>query len=268
MSLSIVLKIAFAPHGEHPRNAVGADFWDGLLDFNTARKYPAPVAWTHTSTALCNKHGIKHPSHLRAEQSRLGCPVVEGLRCRKCNVEVFVKPLCFPSRLAFETFLCQQLYADCFCESCRAVHAAEQAKQSADEKAAKEVKRAKLRERYGAQYVKDCPSCPDGVLYFRQGQYPGSVFIACSSYLQGCRHREPMPKPTPPPDMEVIARAKLELEQARKCPKCDAALTMRNGPRGPFVGCTGYARGCRYSENIPTPSTSSVDEDVLIGRFE
>lgn len=34
----------------------------------------------------------------------------------------------------------------------------------------------------------------------------------------------------------------------KKCPRCQRNLTLRNGSRGPFWGCTGYP-ACKYTEN-------------------
>jgi DNA topoisomerase-1 len=47
--------------------------------------------------------------------------------------------------------------------------------------------------------------------------------------------RAPRPKPTP---------------TDRTCPDCGAALVIRNGRRGPFLGCSKYPT-CRHTEDVP-----------------
>jgi ssDNA-binding Zn-finger/Zn-ribbon topoisomerase 1 len=127
--------------------------------------------------------------------------------------------------------------------------------------------RERLRTRYGNRYLKDCPSCSDGILFFKNGRYPGSLFIACSNFPR-CVHREAMPKPAPVPDAVAIQRAKNELAAAPKCPKCGAALHRIEGKHGPFIGCTGYSQGCKYTEHIPiAPPPVTADEEI-VGRFE
>jgi ssDNA-binding Zn-finger/Zn-ribbon topoisomerase 1 len=128
--------------------------------------------------------------------------------------------------------------------------------------------RERLRTRYGHRYLKDCPSCSDGILFFKNGPYPGSMFIACSNYPR-CEHREAMPKPVPVPDAATVQKTKEELAAAPKCPKCGAALRRIEGKYGPFIGCSGFSRGCKYTEHIPiAPPPVISDGEELVGRFE
>lgn len=127
-----------------------------------------------------------------------------------------------------------------------------------------EERREKLRKKYGTQYVKDCPAC-SGVLYFRKGRYVGSIFIACSGFTAGCKHREPMLAAVPAPALADIERLKVEMATAPDCPQCGSRLRTVRGKNGPFLGCTKYP-ACHFTQNLPAPPV--VVEDELVGRFE
>jgi len=44
----------------------------------------------------------------------------------------------------------------------------------------------------------------------------------------------------------------------RKCPECGKTLVKRKGPRGSFVGCSGYPK-CRYTESAEKPDAASAE---------
>jgi DNA topoisomerase-1 len=41
-------------------------------------------------------------------------------------------------------------------------------------------------------------------------------------------------------------------KEGQPCPQCgEGTLAVKNGKFGPFLGCSRYAQGCRYTENLP-----------------
>jgi ssDNA-binding Zn-finger/Zn-ribbon topoisomerase 1 len=217
--------------------------------------------------ALRAHYGIKSAYALRLAQEALGHPELQcPPPCRDCGVDVHLDIPPFRSRVAFSHFI-TAAWLNARCSSCSAKRAAEQAEAESSRLEALEAERQKLRVRFGAQYVRDCPDC-SGVLYFRKGRHAGSMFIACSSW-PSCQHREPVvaSAAVPPPDLAEIERAKAAMAAAPKCPKCGAVLRLINGSRGPFIGCTAYPR-CRYTESIPCAPPVVAGEDEIMGRFE
>jgi ssDNA-binding Zn-finger/Zn-ribbon topoisomerase 1 len=270
------MNITFAANAEsNPLNAMAADFWAGEVTLQRAYgdRWTATVKFSHTQALLCARYGFNIPHALRLAQQSAGYPVLPTPFCRDCNLELVLKPQPFPSRQAFIDFA-QQTWANAFCGTCDAKRNEEQARirhereqqrleQDAQRKQAMTAKREKLRERFGEQYLKDCPSC-FGVLYLRKGRYVGSMFIACSSYPD-CRHREPMLAPVPAPDLAEIHKVKAELANARPCPKCESGrLRQVKGAYGLFVGCTAYPV-CKFTESVPQPAPA---DEKVIGIFE
>lgn len=48
-----------------------------------------------------------------------------------------------------------------------------------------------------------------------------------------------------------------------KCPRCGGQLVTKNGPKGPFIGCTNYrSQGCKFTSPIPAPAQEPDEEDV------
>ena len=118
----------------------------------------------------------------------------------------------------------------------------------------------------------DCPDC-GAKLTVRQG--PRGPFLGCSKYPK-CRHAEDVPPdfvmPEAPaeaaPDADAAGEtaggeapaAPARRAPARKksvkiltdidCPDCGAKLAVRQGPRGPFLGCSKYPK-CRHAEDVP-----------------
>jgi ssDNA-binding Zn-finger/Zn-ribbon topoisomerase 1 len=268
--------ITFRASGEQSQMAT--DFWAGSLSFgltyvNGARR--VTCAWEFGQAALCTKYEFKNLPALRKAQALLGHPELPDPLCRDCAVEVLVSWRPFSSRQDFIDFV-DKFWANARCKPCAEKQAIEQARimheraqrrleEEKQRKADSAARREKLKARYGAQYVKDCPEC-EGVLYLRAGRYHGSIFIACSGF-PSCKHREPMLAPVPRPSLEVIEKAKAEIASASPCPKCGSGTLRRvNGIHGPFIGCNAYPN-CRYTESIPCAPPSATNEE-LVGRFE
>jgi len=70
------------------------------------------------------------------------------------------------------------------------------------------------------------------------------AFLGCSAYPE-CKNTEPIPD-----GIAVIAPPKPEPKDAEfACPKCGKPLLIRSGPRGEFVGCSGFPK-CRTTMNL------------------
>jgi DNA topoisomerase-1 len=99
-----------------------------------------------------------------------------------------------------------------------------------------------------------CPECGNAltVRTGRRGQ-----FVGCSGYPE-CRYTRPLDAK---PDEERPARKPAEAT-GEKCPKCGAALVIRTGRRGKFVGCSAFPK-CRHTaplEGDEAPAEEKVDE--------
>jgi ssDNA-binding Zn-finger/Zn-ribbon topoisomerase 1 len=259
--------ITFIPvDSENPASEIARDFWAGEVTVEPPtyhHGFRTTVTFKFTQKLLCEKHGIEHPHKLRETISPLGFPVLPNPYCRSCGFEFDVSPCRFDSRAEFTDYV--DRWANANCQECSkkiALQRAEEDRVRGEIEAANaqrrqeelEAHKEKLRAKYGSRYVEDCPSCGSGVLYFRQGKYPGSVFIGCSSWPR-CEYRRSNAAPLPPQPVEEIQKLKAILADAPKCPRCGAPLTQRQGKYGPFIGCTAFPH-CTYSDNIITPSAS------------
>lgn len=252
----------------NPLTAMAAEFWEGTATF-TRYTWTRPyitIEYKHSQKALCLKYGFKNNVALRRAQEELGHPELPTQPCCDCGGELTWEPRWFSVSSRDEFADIAREWANAHCLNCADVRKAKREQAVAAKKAEQEANRDRLRKRYGAQYVKDCPAC-DGVLYLRAGRHHGSVFIACSGYYEGCTHREPMLSPVPAPSATEIERVKAEMAAAVPCPKCSLGkLRTVNGAHGPFLGCTKFP-ACRFTQNIPAPlHVPSGDE--LVGRFE
>jgi ssDNA-binding Zn-finger/Zn-ribbon topoisomerase 1 len=246
----------------NPLTPLAADFWHGKV--SVVRNSYFQVIYTHSQKALGLKYGMKPPALQRTQRS-LGHPALPSPLCCDCGRETMMtlRWSACGSRAAFEQDV--RAWTTALCESC-VVRKAEKEKQAkADRMAAEIADRERLRKKYGAQYLKDCPAC-SGVLYLRKGRNVGSMFVACSSW-PACSHKEPMLPRLPAPALAEIERVKAEIAAAVPCPKCGAGkLRTVNGAHGPFLGCTKYPT-CRFTQNIPAPPVNPTS-DELVGRFE
>lgn len=101
----------------------------------------------------------------------------------------------------------------------------------------------------------DCPTCKSPMAVKRG---PRGPFLGCTAYPK-CRKTMPMtdeireklgvPKPAPKKEMP-------EIEITETCPKCNGPMKLRQGPRGFFLGCTGYPK-CRGVREAPASLTST-----------
>jgi DNA topoisomerase-1 len=89
----------------------------------------------------------------------------------------------------------------------------------------------------------DCEKCGSAMVVKRG---PRGPFLGCSGYPK-CKSTKPIPAEMkeklkelmPPP----AARKKLpKVEVSETCPECGAAMEVRSGRKGPFLGCTQYAK--------------------------
>jgi DNA topoisomerase-1 len=99
-----------------------------------------------------------------------------------------------------------------------------------------------------------CPECGNAltVRTGRRGQ-----FVGCSGYPE-CRYTRPLDAG---PDEERPARKPAEAT-GEKCPKCGAALVIRTGRRGRFVGCSAFPK-CRHTaplEGEEAPAEEKTDQ--------
>ena len=84
----------------------------------------------------------------------------------------------------------------------------------------------------------ECPRCKTGVLKIRHNAQNNKYFVGCSNY----------------PQCGYTNNHTSILVDNRRCPICGGFLIKRNGPYGPFIGCSNYSRdfevSCNYKENI------------------
>lgn len=79
----------------------------------------------------------------------------------------------------------------------------------------------------------DCPKCGKELL-IRENRR-GEKFLSCSGYPT-CKESFNIGE-----DGRPVARPGLETTE-HACPKCGKPMALRQGPRGPFLGCTGYPK--------------------------
>ncbi|HOX39921.1 MAG TPA: type I DNA topoisomerase [Candidatus Brocadiia bacterium] len=100
----------------------------------------------------------------------------------------------------------------------------------------------------------NCEKCGRPML-MRKGKR--GDFLGCSGYPK-CRNTKPKPDPNAPEQAEEKPNPNAAAESADgdaerqrsygKCPECGAALSLRWGPRGRFLGCVKYPE-CKYSKS-------------------
>lgn len=97
----------------------------------------------------------------------------------------------------------------------------------------------------------ECPKCskPLSIRFGKRGK-----FIGCSGYPE-CDYTRNMNE-----SAEEAAAAAVEepvLVEGRSCPKCESALTIKQGPYGKFIGCTSYPK-CKFIEPLEKPKDTGV----------
>lgn len=106
----------------------------------------------------------------------------------------------------------------------------------------------------------NCPDCGKQLMV-REGRR--GKFVGCTGY-PNCRYtRDYTDGPTdggaPPAPRAAGAPMGPAPKLDEACPDCGRPLAVRNGRRGPFVGCTGYP-GCRYTRDYdPAKEASGSD---------
>lgn len=93
-----------------------------------------------------------------------------------------------------------------------------------------------------------CPECA-AELVKRTGR-GGRQFVGCSGYPQ-CRYTRPLEGDRRPRSREPAVVTDIE------CPKCGKKMVLRQGPRGPFLGCSGYPR-CRSTRNVSAEELQKI----------
>jgi len=92
-------------------------------------------------------------------------------------------------------------------------------------------------------------------------------FLACSGYPK-CRNAKPLDGKAKAADGTSPARTgraparrrPKPVETDRVCPDCGKALLIRQGRRGPFLGCSGYPK-CKHTENLPDDLKTLAPEE-------
>ena len=91
----------------------------------------------------------------------------------------------------------------------------------------------------------NCPQCGSPLVY---KLYRGKKFIGCSNYPKCDYSRDPKAKPG---YVKKPKKTITEADYVKPCPDCkNGHLIIRNGKRGPFLGCTNFPK-CRHIENLP-----------------
>lgn len=93
-----------------------------------------------------------------------------------------------------------------------------------------------------------CPECSRPLVIKTSGRT--GEFLACSGYPE-CRFTSDF-KRTPEGDIRITEGQ----ERPEKCPQCEGPMTLKQGPTGPFLGCTRYpeCKGTRpLSTGVPCP---------------
>lgn len=96
-----------------------------------------------------------------------------------------------------------------------------------------------------------CPKCslPLSIRFGKRGK-----FIGCSAYPE-CDYTRNVNETA-----EEAAAAAVEepiIIEGRSCPKCESALTIKQGPYGKFIGCTSYPK-CKFIEPLEKPKETGV----------
>ena len=93
----------------------------------------------------------------------------------------------------------------------------------------------------------ECPKC-GSQLAIRLGRR--GRFVGCTAYPE-CDYTRNLD------DDKEEAAAEPEVVEGRSCPKCGAALIVRKGRYGKFIGCSAYPQ-CRYIEPLEKPEDTAV----------
>jgi DNA topoisomerase-1 len=106
----------------------------------------------------------------------------------------------------------------------------------------------------------DCEKCGSPMVVKRGARGP---FLGCSAYPK-CRSTKQVPaelKEKLKDLMPAPARKKLpKIEVSETCPECGAAMEVRMGRKGPFLGCTKFAKTkCKGTREAPAEVLEQVE---------
>ena len=106
----------------------------------------------------------------------------------------------------------------------------------------------------------ECPECKRPLMVKMSGRT--GEFLACSGYPE-CRFTS---------DFERASDGKFHLtkgeDRPEKCPECDSSMTVKQGPTGPFLGCTRYP-DCKGTKPLTTGVTcprEGCDGQLVVRR--
>ncbi len=105
-----------------------------------------------------------------------------------------------------------------------------------------------------------CPECQRPLVVKMSGRT--GEFLACSGYPE-CRFTSDFLRG---PDGRI--QMTQGEERPEKCPQCEAAMSLKQGPTGPFLGCTRYpeCKGTRpLSTGVPCP-LEGCEGELLVRR--
>ena len=102
----------------------------------------------------------------------------------------------------------------------------------------------------------DCPICGKPLAMRSGARGP---FVGCTAYPE-CTYTAPVDNPQggAKPGEEGAKEGLPEVPE-RECPKCGKPLKVRNGRRGPFLGCSGYPK-CRHTEPLPGDASAAGED--------
>ncbi len=103
-----------------------------------------------------------------------------------------------------------------------------------------------------------CPDC-ERMLTIKTSGKTGE-FVACSGYPE-CRFTSDFERS---PEGEI--RMTESPQRPEKCPNCESPMTLKQGPTGPFLGCTRYpeCKGTRpFSTGVPCPLEGCQGEMIV-----
>lgn len=102
-----------------------------------------------------------------------------------------------------------------------------------------------------------CPQCgkPLAILLSKNGSFIGCTGFPECTYTETLDRNKGTAAPTPE-ELEAEKKA-LELIADRKCPQCNAALNIKAGKYGKFIGCSNYPN-CKFMESLNKPTDTGI----------
>src|SRR5262249_53285555 len=110
----------------------------------------------------------------------------------------------------------------------------------------------------GEETGEKCPKCGQTLVY-RYKKKGGRKFVSCSGWKKdgtGCDYVKQSEGEEAPKLVEEV-----------KCPTCGKPMVQRFGPRGPFLGCSGYPE-CRTTMKITAEGKAEVTSQLTDHKCE